>query len=162
MIISHPFNTSSVSESAAWVEESIVSRGKRKKKNDIPQYQPHDKQCPGHEVSEERRVHLPSFLLAICGVPAPRELAPPSLEPRGRERQAQNQSTEGSDPRKSKQTPAGRGCTLTSGGTGSPGAQPGTREPRKQREPLGRQRAGSPLLPGVRQRPAAPPPRSPL
>lgn len=91
--------------------------------------------------SEQLRLHLPSFSLAICGVPAQRAIFSVSIT-KGRRKTAQNQSTEGSDPGKeSKQTPAGRGRTLIREGIRSPARSARTQEPRGRREPHRRQRA---------------------
>ena len=91
--------------------------------------------------SEQRRLYLPSFSLVICGVPAQRAIFSVAGT-KGRVKTGTESVSEGSDPGKeSKQTPAGRGRTLTREGIRSPPRAARTQEPRGWQEPHGRQRA---------------------
>lgn len=91
--------------------------------------------------SEQRRLYLPSFSLVICGVPGQRAIFSVAGT-KGRGKTGTESVNEGSDPGKeSKQTPAGRGRTLTREGIRSPPRAARTQEPRGWQEPHGRQRA---------------------
>lgn len=136
MIISHPFNTSSFSESAAqqtnqfWVAKKWHSIALASRQS-----------VSRARGSEQRRLYLPSFSLVICGVPAQRAIFSVAGT-KGRGKTGTESVNEGSDPGKeSKQTPAGRGRTLNREGIRSPPRAARTQEPRGWQEPHGRQRA---------------------